>query len=306
MEMALVTEAYNMVQNIQIQCNTIVLRTQLAGCYMHGNIKLAEMSSRERPRSEEELNEQKAKNEKYKEGAKATNKDSDGFTIKAAKKSIYKGKRVENQTNQVWSKKNIDGRKNGTIGDARMIKEITSSSPGIQRKMSELHRNSIANKKGKTFTAGTNLKTHQSQPMLSKPARHKQGAYKERAGHDSTHPDPHNITLTNTFSILDQEDVSVLDLEASIQKGTLESLAISVVPILCESWSGVGVYWCELKVGLKGLILSFVSLYIPVVVRVLNAGRDRYMGLGIFVGSSMAGCGCLLNGPDLKVDQWFY
>ncbi|KAI3686517.1 hypothetical protein L1987_80196 [Smallanthus sonchifolius] len=38
----LVTEAYDLVQNMPMKCNAIVLRTLLAGCHMHGNIKLAE------------------------------------------------------------------------------------------------------------------------------------------------------------------------------------------------------------------------------------------------------------------------
>ncbi|KAK1407319.1 hypothetical protein QVD17_38933 [Tagetes erecta] len=38
----LVTEAYDLVQNMPMKCNAIVLRTLLAGCNMHGNIKLAE------------------------------------------------------------------------------------------------------------------------------------------------------------------------------------------------------------------------------------------------------------------------
>nr|GEX70902.1 pentatricopeptide repeat-containing protein At4g21065-like [Tanacetum cinerariifolium]GEY33340.1 pentatricopeptide repeat-containing protein At4g21065-like [Tanacetum cinerariifolium] len=38
----LVTEAYDLVQNMPMKCNAIVLRTLLAGCRVHGNIELAE------------------------------------------------------------------------------------------------------------------------------------------------------------------------------------------------------------------------------------------------------------------------
>ncbi|KAK9080436.1 hypothetical protein SSX86_000194 [Deinandra increscens subsp. villosa] len=43
----LVTDAYDLVQNMPMKCNAIVLRTLLAGCHTHGNIELAEKVRRQ-------------------------------------------------------------------------------------------------------------------------------------------------------------------------------------------------------------------------------------------------------------------